>query len=84
MDRRTLMRSAASGAVSACFLGGMTDNALKAHAASLPLRPRTGDFVETPDGTRLCFTDWGTGAGRLRSRLGAAFADVGLSDRRAR
>ena len=61
MDRRTLMRSAASGAVSACFLGGMTDNALKAHAASLPLRPRTGDFVETPDGTRLGFTDWGTG-----------------------
>ncbi len=61
MDRRTLMRSAASGAVSACLLGGMTDNALKAHAASLPLRPRTGDFIETPDGVKLAFTDWGTG-----------------------
>lgn len=55
------MRSAASGAVSACLLGGMTDNALKAHAASLPLRPRTGDFIETPDGVKLAFTDWGTG-----------------------
>ncbi|MGO8912945.1 MAG: alpha/beta fold hydrolase [Bradyrhizobium sp.] len=39
----------------------MTDNALKAHAASLPLRPRTGDFIETPDGVKLAFTDWGTG-----------------------
>ncbi len=61
MDRRTLMRSAASGAVSACLLGGMTDNALKAHAASLPAKPRTGDFIETPDGVRLAFSDWGAG-----------------------
>ena len=61
MDRRTLMRSAASGAVSACLLGGMTDNALKAHAASLPAKPRTGDFIEAPDGVKLAYTDWGSG-----------------------
>ncbi len=61
MDRRTLMRSAASGVVGACLLGGMTDNALQAHAASLPAKLRSGDFIETPDGVKLAFTDWGTG-----------------------
>lgn len=61
MDRRTLMRSAASGAVSACLLGGIADNAMSAHAASSPAKPRLGDFIEAADGVKLAFTDWGAG-----------------------
>jgi non-heme chloroperoxidase len=61
MDRRTLMKSAASGAVGACLLGGMTDHAMNARAATLPAKPRIGDFIETPDGVKLAYTDWGSG-----------------------
>jgi non-heme chloroperoxidase len=61
MDRRTLMKSAASGAVGACLLGGMTDHAMNARAATLPAKPRLGDFIETPDGVKLAYTDWGSG-----------------------
>jgi len=61
MDRRTLMRTAASSAVSACLLGGMTDNALHAHAASMPTKAHIGDFVEVADGVKLAFADWGKG-----------------------
>ena len=61
MDRRTLMKSAASGAVGACLLGGMTDNAMNAHAAASPAKPHTGDFIETADGVKLAYTDWGSG-----------------------
>ncbi len=61
MDRRTILKSAASSAVSACLLGGTTDNAMRAHAAPSPAKSRTGDFIETPDGVKLAFTDWGEG-----------------------
>ena len=61
MDRRTLMKSAASGAVGACLLGGMTDNAMNARAAASPAKPHSGDFVETADGVKLAYTDWGSG-----------------------
>ncbi|THD51594.1 MAG: alpha/beta hydrolase [Bradyrhizobium sp.] len=61
MDRRTLMKSAASGAVGACLLGGMTDNAMNARAAAPPAKPHTGDFIETADGVKLAYTDWGSG-----------------------
>src|ERR1700690_1257801 len=61
MDRRSILKSAASGAVSACLLGGVTDNAMNAHAASSPSKPRTGDFIETTDGVKLAYTDWGSG-----------------------
>jgi non-heme chloroperoxidase len=61
MDRRTLMRTAASSALSACLLGGMTDSALHAYAAPLPAKSHIGDFIETADGTKLAFSDWGTG-----------------------
>jgi pimeloyl-ACP methyl ester carboxylesterase len=61
MDRRTLMKSAASGAVGACLLGGMTDHAMNARAATPPAKPRIGDFIETPDGVKLAYTDWGSG-----------------------
>jgi non-heme chloroperoxidase len=61
MDRRTLMKSAASSAFGACLLGGMTDHAMNARAATLPARPRIGDFIDTADGVKLAYTDWGSG-----------------------
>jgi non-heme chloroperoxidase len=61
MDRRSLMRTAASSAVSACLLGGMTDNAMNAHAAPLPARPHARDFIETADRVRIAYSDWGNG-----------------------
>jgi hypothetical protein len=61
MDRRTLLRTAASSAVSACLLGGMTVSALHAYGASLPTKPHISDFVEVADGAKLGFTDCGKG-----------------------
>ncbi len=61
MDRRTLIRSAASGAVGACLLGGMTDNALNARADTPTAKTHINDFIETADGTKLAYTDWGSG-----------------------
>jgi len=69
MDRRTLMRTAASSALSACLLGGMTDNALHAYAAPLPAEPRIGDFVEVVGGVARAFADLGKGRpASVRSR----------------
>jgi non-heme chloroperoxidase len=61
MDRRSLMKLAASNAVSACLLAGVTDNAMNAHAAPLPAKPRAGDFIEAADGVRIAYSDWGNG-----------------------
>src|SRR5579859_2960811 len=61
MDRRTLLKAAASNAVSACLLAGVTDNAMNARAAPLPAKPHTGDFIETANGVKLACTDWGQG-----------------------
>jgi non-heme chloroperoxidase len=61
MNRRNLMKSVASSAIGACLLGGMTDHAMNARAASPPARPPTGDFIETADGVKLAYTDWGSG-----------------------
>jgi hypothetical protein len=61
MDRRSLMKLAASNALSACLLAGVTDNAMNAHAAPLPVKPRAGDFIETADGVRIAYSDWGNG-----------------------
>jgi pimeloyl-ACP methyl ester carboxylesterase len=60
MDRRSLLKSAASTAVGACLLAGGTDSAVSAQAAS-HAKPRTGDFIETQDGVKLAYTDWGAG-----------------------
>jgi pimeloyl-ACP methyl ester carboxylesterase len=60
MDRRSLLKSAASTAVGACLLAGGTDSAVSAQAAS-HAKPRTGDFIETQDGGKLAYTDWGAG-----------------------
>jgi hypothetical protein len=61
MDRRNILKSPASTAVGAGLLAaGATDTA---GAQPNPSREklRTGDFVETPDGTKLAYTDWGAG-----------------------
>jgi non-heme chloroperoxidase len=59
MNRRGLLKSAASTAAGV-LAGGAVDTMTTAHAA-----PRDGvrspGFIETADGTRLAFTDWGKG-----------------------
>ena len=55
------MKMAASNAVSACLLAGVTDNAMNARAAPLLAKPRAGDFIDTADGARIAYTDWGKG-----------------------
>jgi non-heme chloroperoxidase len=57
MDRRNILKSAASTALGAGLLAaGAT------MAAGAPREgARVGDFVEAADGTRLSFTDWGEG-----------------------
>lgn len=61
MDRRTLLKSAASSAVGSGLLAAAGDNAISAQAASPPAKPRAGDFVETAGGVKLAYTDWGSG-----------------------
>jgi non-heme chloroperoxidase len=59
MDRRTLLKSAASTAVGAGLLAAGTDNAISTKAVSSPAKPR--DFIETADGVKLAYSDWGAG-----------------------
>jgi non-heme chloroperoxidase len=59
MDRRTLLKSAASTAVGAGLLAAGTDNAISTQAVSSPTKPR--DFIETADGVKLAYSDWGAG-----------------------
>src|ERR1700686_4080827 len=61
MDRRTLLKPAASSAGGAGLLAGGTDNAISAQTAASHAKPRTGDFIETQDGVKLAFTDWVAG-----------------------
>ena len=61
MNRRSLLKSAASTAVGAGLLAGGTNNAVGAQASSPKAKPRTGDFIETTDGVKLAYTDWGAG-----------------------
>jgi len=59
MDRRTLLKSAASTAVGAGLLAAGTDNAISTQAVSSPTKPQ--DFIETADGVKLAYSDWGAG-----------------------
>jgi len=54
------VKTAASSAVGAGLLAGGTDNAVSAQATS-HAKPRAGDFIETADGVKLAYTDWGSG-----------------------
>jgi hypothetical protein len=55
------MKLAASNAISACLLGGMTDNAVHTYTAPVPASTAACDVVETTDGIRIAHTDWGKG-----------------------
>ena len=61
MNRRSLVKLAASQAISACLLGGMTDNAIHAHTAPLPASTAACDCIETADGVGITYSDWGKG-----------------------
>jgi non-heme chloroperoxidase len=61
MDRRTLLKSAASTAMGAGLLAAGSDSATSAQASSSRAKPRAGDFIETTDGVKLAYSDWGAG-----------------------
>lgn len=61
MNRRHVLKSAASTAVGAGVLAGGATETMSAPRAPSNERPRGRDFVEATDGTRLAFTDWGEG-----------------------
>jgi hypothetical protein len=61
MNRRSLVKLAASQAISACLLGGMTDNAIHTYTAPLPASTVACDVVETADGVWIAHSDWDKG-----------------------
>lgn len=61
MDRRTLLKSATSTAVGASLLAAATDDATSAEPAPPSAKPHASDFIETRDGAKLAYTDWGSG-----------------------
>jgi non-heme chloroperoxidase len=61
MDRRNMLKSAAATAVGAGLLAAGGTDATGAQANISHERQRTADFVETRDGTKLAYTDWGAG-----------------------
>jgi non-heme chloroperoxidase len=61
MDRRNMLKSAASTAVAAGMLPAVAADASGAQREASRESPHSGDFVRTKDGTRLAYTDWGTG-----------------------
>jgi hypothetical protein len=58
MNRRSLVKLAASQAISACLLGGMTDTAIHTYTAPLPVSTAACEIIETADGVRIASTDW--------------------------
>ncbi|HWZ08846.1 MAG TPA: alpha/beta hydrolase [Bradyrhizobium sp.] len=66
MDRRILLKSAASSAVSLGLLAGGTPKANGAQGAattggSASAQARRGGFIETADRVRIAYSDWGSG-----------------------
>jgi non-heme chloroperoxidase len=66
MDRRILLKSAASSAVSLGLLAGGTPKANGAQGAARPggsasAQARRGGFIETADRVRIAYSDWGSG-----------------------
>ncbi len=61
MDRRYVLKSAASSAVGAGMLTGIAASESGAQPAAWREPQRSGDFVGASDGTRLAYTDWGAG-----------------------
>jgi non-heme chloroperoxidase len=61
MDRRNMLRSAASTALGAGLLASAASEATSAQPTSSREKLRSADYVKCADGTKLAFTDWGTG-----------------------
>jgi pimeloyl-ACP methyl ester carboxylesterase len=61
MHRRHLLKSAASTALGAGLLSAAASAAKSAQPTPARERTRNADFVECADGTKLAYTDWGTG-----------------------
>jgi pimeloyl-ACP methyl ester carboxylesterase len=65
MDRRKLLKTAASSAVGFSLLAGGTPRAKGAPGAAAPSGSATGNrergFIETADGIRIAYSDWGDG-----------------------
>ena len=61
-DRRGMLRSAALTAVSGGLLAASPPSAPNAQSASRRGGRHTADFVQTEDGTRLAYKDWGDGS----------------------
>jgi pimeloyl-ACP methyl ester carboxylesterase len=62
MDRRDMLKSAASTALGTGLLAAATGDATSAQPTSSREKMRGGaDYVECADGTKLAYTDWGAG-----------------------
>ncbi len=61
MDRRNILKSAASTAVGVGMLTAVAPDAGGAQPAASAEELRGADFVKAGDGTRLAYTDWGAG-----------------------
>jgi pimeloyl-ACP methyl ester carboxylesterase len=61
MDRRTMLKSAMSTSAGAGLLAAGAADAIGAQPALSPAMPGIGDFVETRDGVKIAYTDWGAG-----------------------
>jgi non-heme chloroperoxidase len=61
MDRRHMLKSAASTALGAGLLASAASAATSAQPTFSREKLRSADYVECADGTKLAFTDWGTG-----------------------
>jgi len=61
MDRRHMLKSAASTAFGAGLLAAAASEATNAQPTPSREKLRRADYVECADGTKLAFTDWGAG-----------------------
>ena len=61
MDRRNMLKSAASTALGTGLLAAAAGDAMSAQPATSRERLRGADYVECADGTKLACTDWGAG-----------------------
>ena len=61
MDRRNMLKSAASTALGTGLLAAAAGDAMSTQPATSREKMRGADYVGCPDGTKLSYTDWGVG-----------------------
>src|SRR5258708_15690976 len=61
MDRRNMLKSAASTALGTGLLAAAAGDAMSTQPATSREKMRGADYVGCPDGTKLACTDWGAG-----------------------